>query len=204
MWVNRSKYIPAKAMVALSILAALVFASTSWGQTGPSRFHRDLSRTDRALRVAIESAPAELGRELSASETVCGLADHAEQEGDVVRSAADWTTLSQMVRDLDLPSVKRTDSALSNADAGLHALRQRYSAGWTNRRKVAQLHTGVSGAREGIRMLRAALERVAGSFKSWPAHECQAATEGIAHGIARAQVAAARISLGMQPLWELT
>lgn len=56
---------------------------------------------------------AELDKGLRASETVCGLGEKAEQEGDVVRSRADWTTLSQLVVELDQPLVARQGHTLA-------------------------------------------------------------------------------------------
>lgn len=189
-------------LAAIAVLAAAAcFASTA--SAAPSPFRRDLHRIDSRLRMAIEYAPVQLGEGLSTSEAVCRLAEKTEEGGDAEAARADWSTLSQLVDQLDRPALARVDGALLRADAGLRELRQMFSAGWSDHEKVAEMRRGVAGAREGIRLLRAAMDRLAESFDAWTAHQCQAATETINSGIARIPGAVGRVNAGMQILWEL-
>lgn len=153
--------------------------------------------------MGIEYAPVELVEGFSTSENVCRLAEKAEQRGDAEGAAADWSTLSQLVGELDRPAMERVDGALGRADAGLVELRKRYSAGWSDREKVAALGRGVAQTRVGVRRLRGALEKMAQSFGAWSAHQCKAATEAVEIGIARVPAAISGINAGMRILWGL-
>lgn len=191
-------------LAAIAVLvAAACFASSASAAGGPSPFRRDLHRIDTRLRMAIEYAPVQLGEGLSTSETVCRLAEKTEEGGDAEAAGADWSTLSQLLDQLDRPALARVDGALLRADTGLRELRQMFSAGWSDHDKVAEMRRGVAGAREGIHLLRAAMDRIAESFDAWTTHQCQAATETINSGIARIPGAVGRVNAGMRILWEL-
>lgn len=153
--------------------------------------------------MGIEYLPVELGEGLSTSETVCSLAEKVERQGAAEGAAADWSTLSQLVEELDRPAAGRIDGALQRAGTGLLDLRRRFSAAWPDRKKVAELGRGVARTREGIQLLRSAMEKIAEAFEAWPAHQCQAATEAIEAGIARIPSAVTRINSGMRVLWAL-
>ncbi|HEU5062203.1 MAG TPA: hypothetical protein VFT79_03495 [Solirubrobacterales bacterium] len=190
--------------VAVAALAiAVVFASAALASAGPSSFRHDVRRIDAHFRVGIEYAPVDLGEGLSASEIVCGLAEQNEQQGDAAGANANWTTLSQLVDEVDRPAMAKVEGALQRADTGLRELRERYSGGWSDPAKVAKLNRGVARARRGVRSLTAAMETIAGSFEAWSARQCQAATNSIVAGIARVPAAVGRINAGMQLLWEL-
>lgn len=192
------------ALFAVAVAATALFASSasaSPGGAGP--FRHDLSRIDARLRMGIEYAPIDLLEGLSTSENVCRLAAKVEERGDTERADADWSTLSQLVEELDRPAMERVDGALQRADADLIRLRKGFSAGWSDRDKVRELGVGVARTRAGIRRLLAALAKMAGSFDAWSAHQCQTATDAIEAGLARVPAAVARINAGMHVLWDL-
>lgn len=188
-------------MALATVAAVALFVSNA--AAAPSPFRHDLRRIDARLRTGIEYAPVELVEGFSTSENVCRLAEKAEQRGDSGGATADWSTLSQLVAELDRPALARVDGALQRADTGLLALRAKYAAGWTDQEKVAELGRGVTRTRAGIQRLRGALEKMAESFDAWAAHQCQPATEAVELGIARVPAAVARVNAGMRILWGL-
>lgn len=190
------------AAVATAVTVAL-FAASAASAAGPSPFRHDLRRIDSRFRTAIEYAPEELGEGLGASETVCRLAQEAERQGDREGAGADWGTLSQLVEELDRPAAAKVEGAAGRADGALRDLRRRYAAGWSDRGRVAKLRRGVARAREGARMLRAAVETIVAAFDAWPEHRCQAAVDGIEAGVAQVPAAVTRVNAGMRLLWEL-
>lgn len=188
----------------LVAMAVAVLPSSAWaGSGGPSPFRHDLRRVDGHLRMAIEYGPAELGEGLIASETVCRAAERAEERGDGGQAAADWSVLSQLVEEVDRPAASWIDSAFRRADSGLRALRDKYSSAWSDPVKIRQLRRGVTGARLGIRMMRAAMERIEGSFDAWQAHQCRAARKAIDSGVAKLPAGVEQVNRGMQRLWGL-
>lgn len=193
----------AAAVLAATLATLTVPAAATAAQGGPSPFRRDLRRIDGRLRMGIETAPIALGEKLSASETVCHLAEKMGQAGDAHRADADWSTLGQLVEEEDRPAAQRVDGVLERADTGLRELGEKYASAWSDAAKVAQLRRGVARAREGVRMLRAAMATVAGSFDAWSGHRCQDATDAIEAGVARIPAAVGRINIGMTPLWRL-
>lgn len=188
----------------VATLTVAIVASGAWAASGgPSPFRHDLRRIDGRLRMAIEYGPAELGEGLIASEALCRLAEKTEARGEAEQAAADWSALTQLVEEVDRPAAERIDSAFRRADSGLRALRGRYSRGWSDYAKIRQLRSGVAAARTGIRMLRMAMQTVAGSFPAWQARECRAAVMAIDAGAARFPAGVDQVNRGMQRLWAL-
>lgn len=192
-----------RALLVAFAAAAVVLLCAASAWAGRSPFRYDLHRIDARLRMGIEYAPVELGEGLSASETVCRLGEKAEERGDAEGAAADRSTLSQLVDELDRPALARVDGALQRADTGLLELRDKYAAAWSDRAKLAQLRRGVARAREGVGRLRAAMGQIAASFDAWQLSQCQAATDAINTGIAHIPAAISRINVGMRLLWDL-
>ncbi|HEX5983653.1 MAG TPA: hypothetical protein VFY69_05535 [Solirubrobacterales bacterium] len=192
-----------RAAGAVGIALVLLAASAAAASAGPSPFRHDLHRIDGRLRMAIEYGPAELGEGLIASEAVCRAAERAEGRGDGDQAAADRSVLSQLVEEVDRPTAGRIDSAFRRADSGLRALRDRYSSAWSDPAKLRQLRRGVAGARVGIRMMRAAMERVEGSFDAWQANRCRDARRAIDGGAAKLPAGVEQVNRGMLRLWEL-
>lgn len=124
------------ALLVAFAVGATVLLCTASAWAGRSPFRYDLHRIDARLRMGIEYAPVELGEGLSASEAVCRLGERAQQRGDAEGAAADRSTLSQLVEELDRPAMARVEGALQRADTGLGELRDKYAAAWSDPAKL--------------------------------------------------------------------
>lgn len=187
----------------LSAAAALALLVPAGAAAAPSHYRHDLRRLDAHLRVALEFAPEQLGEGLGTSENVCRLAAKAEAKGEVDLAADDWSTLSQLVSELDEPAARRIDGALARADSLLRQMRKRYSRAWSDPARIGQLRAGVVRSREGIQLVQAAVAKISTSFGLWRGHQCSQATAAIEAGIARIPGAINHLNAGMRPLWEL-
>lgn len=193
-------------LAALAVAAAACACSAPAAQAaghGASPFRHDLRRVDSRLRRAVEIAPVPLGEGLATSETVCDLAERAETRGDAAAAAADWSTLSQLVTELDQPAMRSVDAAILSADSALRQLRERYAPRWPQRERVNGLRLGVARARQGTKLLGAAMAKIAGSFAAWQGRQCGAAITATEAGVAMIPSALGRINDGMRRLWSL-
>jgi hypothetical protein len=194
---------PARAAVALAALvAALALAGPA--AAAPSPYRHDLARASAHLRIAIEIRPGQLGEYLRSSEIVCELGEKAEERSDEERAQADWSTLAQLVRERDRREMRAIDGAFVRADENLQVLLRRYSRAWRGQAtKVQELKLGVTRTREGIRLMRQAMDRIAMAFSEWERHDCIGAVNGIEAGIRRIPAGIEKVNLGMQRLWRL-
>jgi hypothetical protein len=192
----------AVALIALAV--ALAAGEPAVAAAAPSPYRHNLSQVDAHLRIAIEIRPSQLAEYLSSSELVCGLGERAEKQGDEERAQADWTTLAQIVRELDRRETRAIDAAFARADSNLVALRERFSRAWHEEpARVRELKRGVARTREGIGLLRRAMDRIALAFSEWERHDCIGAVDGIEAGIRRIPAGIEKVNLGMQRLWRL-
>jgi hypothetical protein len=196
---------PTRLVACLAALACAVGAVGA-GTTlaAPSPFKHDLARASAHLRVAIEIRPSQLAEYLGSSELVCGLGERAAARGDEAGAGADWTTLSQIVRELDQREMRAIEAAYGEADQSLVVLRNSYSRAWRGQPRVRELNLGVKRAREGIRILRLAMRRIGAAFPRWEGHDCQGAFDGIEAGIRHLGPGLAAVNRGMERLWRLT
>lgn len=200
----RRRKVRARLLAAAVTLLAALLTSSAWAAHGdPSPFRHDLRRIDSRFRMAIEYGPAELGEGLIASEAACRLGEESERRGEGDLAAADWSTLAQMVEEIDEPAAGRIDSALRRADSGLRALREKYVDAWPDPGKTRQLRQGVADSRLGIRLLREAMGTIEESFEAWKTHGCRAAKEAIESGGSDLSRGVDQVNTGMQALWEL-
>lgn len=191
--------------IALLVLGAGLGASTAAAKVHlPSPYGHGLSQIDAHLRFAIEIRPTEMGEGIRISEVICEMAQRSEERGDDQGAESDWSTLSQAVRELDLPASRAVDAAFERADSDLRALRRRFSLGWREQAsKVRELGRGVAQTRKGIQMLRSAVSRIAAAFAEWELRDCAAARNGIESGARRLPAGVERVNRGMQRLWRL-
>lgn len=190
-------------IVLVGLIVGLMASSAVAEASVPSSYRRSLNRIDVQLRLAIEVHPAQLSEYMRFSEIVCGLGERSEARGDSQAAQADWSTLSQTVHELDLPTAQEIDTAFGEADAGLLDLQAKFSARWRGQAKARVLKRGVAAVRRGVHSLRSATSAIAASFPAWDRRECAAAHAGIAAGIARIPAPLAQVNLGMFRLWRL-
>jgi hypothetical protein len=185
----------------LAVVAVLLTAAPT---AAADRFQHDLGLVDGHLRIAIEYAPAELGEALGSAELVCGLGERALAAGEADLAAADWATLGQLVDRVAARESRRVDVAFANADSLLGDLRERYERRWAGDAvHLRELRRGVASARAGIATVRAAVAGLTTPFDRWRAHECAAATLGVATTLGRVPAGLGRINKGMLRLWRL-
>jgi hypothetical protein len=193
--------VAASGVLALFLVAV---AAVTAGAAGPSPYRHSLTRVDAALRNAIEVAPVEMGEGMLSSEVVCELAQSNERRGDSESAGADWSTLSQLVDQVDAPAVEKVDRAFARADSLLRSLRRRFAAAWADQpQAVRRLNGGVASARAGIRRLRTAVERTADSLAAWKGRECAAAIAAIEAGVGGLPAGIEKVNAGMGRLWAL-
>ncbi len=190
--------------IVLAGLTIGLLASSAVAEAGaPGSYRRSLDRINVQLRLAIEIHPAALSEYMRTSEIICGLAERSEARGDGQTAQSDWSTLSQTVHELDLPTAQAIDAAFAEADSGLADLRRRYSRRWHGQPRARELARGVARTRRGIRSLRSAVHTIAAAFPAWDRHECAAAHQGVEAGIALIPVPLQLVNLGMFRLWRL-
>lgn len=198
-------------MMGLVVAAfAVAFALTAFSSDadasalGRSPYHQGLSHIDSHLRFAIETGPSELAEDLRSSELVCGLGQAAEERGDSISAAADWSTAHQGIEEIDIPAAARIDRAFGLADADLRALRSTFAAAWIGQRpRVRELNRGVSRALRGVRLLRSAMGQIEAAFPAWNEHRCSAATEAIEAGAFALPAGLEQVNAGVLRLWRL-
>jgi hypothetical protein len=156
------------------------------------------------LRLAIEIRPEELGEYMRSSEIVCGLAERSETRGDSQGAQSGWSTLSQAVHELDLPTSQAIEAAFESADSGLRDLQKKFSRRWRGQPRARKLARGVAQTRQGIRSLRSATGTIAAAFAAWDRRECAAARVGIEAGVALIPVPLKWVNLGVFRLWSLS
>lgn len=183
---------------------AVAFLAAVPATASTDAFRGDLAQVDGHLRIAIERAPEALGDSLLAAEGVCGLGERATSRREVDLAAADWVTLGQLIDQQASAQSRRVAVAFGNADSVLRDLRRRYERRWAGApERLRELRRGVAATRGGIAVMRAAVAGLAEPFESWKAHECAAATRGVADAFARAPAGLERINAGMSRLWRL-
>lgn len=192
------------AMTLVALASGLAAREPAVAAAAPSPYHHNLAQVSAHLRIAIEIRPAQLAEYLRSSELVCGLGEKSEGRGDEPGAAANWTTLSQLVRELDRRETRAIDDAFARADSDLVALRERFLRAWRGQPdRVRELKRGVARTREGIRLLRQAMDTVAAAFSKWEGRDCGAAIDGIEAGIRQIPAGLDKVNLGMQRLWRL-
>ncbi|HEX8752989.1 MAG TPA: hypothetical protein VF731_06190 [Solirubrobacterales bacterium] len=185
------------ASVAVALAAPAAYAA-------PSPFKHDLARASAHLRIAIEIRPSQLAEYLGSSELVCGLGERSAARGDESRAQANWTTLSQIVGELDRREMRAIVGAYGRADQDLVVMRNAYSRAWKGQPRVGELNLGVKRTREGIRILRLAMGRIEAAFSKWEGHDCEGALDAIEAGIRHLGPGLTRVNAGMGRLWRLT
>ena len=147
-------------------------------------------------------ARAEADRQVRA--TVEGILADIEKRGDEAGAQADWSALSQLVDELDRREMKAIDGAYVRADENLVALQRRFSRAWQGQAaNVRELKLGVTRTREGIVLLRGAMDRIAVAFSEWDRHGCIGAVDSIEAGVRRISPGLDKVNHGMQRLWAL-
>ena len=190
----------ALALISCALLTVAPAAATA----APSPYKRNLSQASSHLRVAIEIRPGQLAEYLRSSELVCEAGERAEKRGDEAGAQADWSALSQLVDELDRREMKAIDSAYVRADETLVALQRRFSRAWQGQAaNVRELKLGVTRTREGIVLLRGAMDRIAVAFSEWDRHDCIGAVNSIEAGVRRISPGLDKVNHGMQRLWVL-
>lgn len=191
----------ARLVAPLAVVAILLAAAPA---ASAGRLHHDIALADGHLRIAIEYAPAELGESLRSAELVCGLGERATAGSEAELAAADWSTLGQLIDRLAARESHRVEHAFANADAVLRDLRERYERRWAGASvHLRELRRGVAASRRGIAIMRVAVRQLERPYGSWKAHDCDAASAGIAKAFAHAPVGLEQINVGMLRLWRL-
>lgn len=187
------------ALVALALLAILVFAPVASAKGDP--YTRALSRVDNALRFAVERQPEGLAKSLATSERVCELGQGAEAAGDRAAAEADWSTLSQVVTQLDEPGLAAVERAFGRVGTTLGAVEARFSRGWRGQpERVRELHRAARLVRGGLRRLGTGFEHLRGAFLAWREQRCEAALAAVASFSESIPEAMAAVNFGM---WRL-
>ena len=164
----------------IGLLASSALAEAS----APRAYRQGFNRISVQLRLAIEIRPAELSAYMLTSETVCGMAERSEARGDNQGAQADWSTLSQAVHELDLPTTQTIEAAFEDADSGLVDLQKKFSRRWKGQPRARVLVRAVTQTRRGIRALRSSVNTIAAAFAAWDRRECAVAHGGVEAGIA--------------------
>ena len=105
------------AITLVALASGLAAREPAVAAAAPSPYHHNLAQVSAHLRIAIEIRPAQLAEYLRSSELVCGLGERSEGRGDEPGAAANWTTLSQLVRELDRRETRAIDDAFARADS---------------------------------------------------------------------------------------
>ncbi len=190
--------------ICLALLA--LTAGTATATAAPSPYRHDLLRVENALRTAIEDAPVALGEGMLSSEVVCKLAERNEANGAGSDAAANWSTLSQLADQVDMPAVEKVDRAFARAESLAASLRRTYAAAWRRQgdtRAVGRLNSGVDRVRDAIGRVQAATAQMAAALPAWREHDCAAAVNAIETGVGRVPGAIERLNWGMVRLWTL-
>jgi uncharacterized protein (DUF1810 family) len=197
----RGRGLPAGAIALFVALACLVPGAAT---AAPSPLLHDIDLVNGHLRVAIETAPEELGEALGTAEVVCRLGERAVDAGEAEAAAADWSTLGQLVDRFAVGANHRVDVAFANADATLRSLRERYELRWEGEPRLRTLRRAVHTTRQGIRIMRSAMAGLEAPFAGWRAHECAVANTGVEATFRRIPTGLRLIDLGMLDLWRLS
>lgn len=199
----------AKWIVALALAAALVavaFAAvpaTASAGTG-SPFRHAVNRLDHALQLAIEDQPEGLLMSLAASERVCWLGALTEERGEPAAASADWSTLEQLVQQLDEPGLHGVEEGFGRAASVLAGLGENFSRAWRGQHRARTLRGAAAMVRSGINETLAALQPLRQAFAAWAAHRCEAALAAINTSDRQIPTAIETITRGMERLWILT
>lgn len=168
-----------------------------------SPYRHELRRAEAQLRRAMESTPTSWIGHLNSSEDVCALATRASARGDAAAADANWSTLSQLIDELDDPGAKQVDESMKQAGETLEGLRDTYVMHWSDAGRKRALRNAVARVLTGIERTREAVAVIAGSSSDWEKRDCTAATEAIDRGLAQVPPALGPLNSGMMRLWLL-
>lgn len=191
---------PARTILVAALLALVAAAPATAASHDP--YQRALGSVDGALRFAIEQQPEGLSKSLAASERVCALGQGAEERGETAAAAADWSTLSQTVEQLDEPGLGTVERSLGAAVETVDRVESRFSRAWRGQTdRVRALHQGARSVRRGLRLLSGSFGELRGAFSAWDEHRCEAALAAIDSFAETLPEAMAPINRGMERLW---